>query len=425
MKRKIYFLSAILIGVLLSSGAWLHHKDNKRPYLSVVGFVNMADGIGRQSVELIDVLRDHVSTNFISTRKANKKFVPKQVRKIIKKNSAKLGTVVLYGDILWHKDHDAYLQIFKTPRDFYQIRIAYSMFESTKIPPEWVMSLNTYFDAVVVPDQFLIDVYRDCGVKIPIFELPLGLDLTPYEKTPLKSTTNKPFVFANLSSCIERKNHLTLIKAFRKAFGDSKDVQLIINSRYTLSGPKKDVQDFLNEQRPSNIIFSSLCLNKHGYLALFKNVDCYVSLSKAEGFSIQPREAMALGIPVIVADNTAQSTLVKSNLVKSVVSTIEEPAVFFWGDQIGSDFNCEVDEAADALREVYDNYPHYLHNAQAARDWARQYDFKNLKKRYITLVKPKRILLGDKNSIDDDCLTTTSTELYEKYGRLVMGKPAK
>jgi hypothetical protein len=34
------------------------------------------------------------------------------------------------------------------------------MFESSEIPPEWADSLNTYFDAVAVPDKFFVNVYK-------------------------------------------------------------------------------------------------------------------------------------------------------------------------------------------------------------------------------------------------------------------------
>lgn len=417
MKRKLFFLSALILVLLFSCGAWLLHKQ-PRPDLTIIGFVNMADGIGRQSAELADALKDDISFNFIKTRITVKKDLSSRVRKILHNKTMQIGKVVLFEDLVWRPDGENYK--LKTPKNDDQIRIAYSMFEATKIPSEWVILLNTYFDAVAVPDVFLIEVYRNSGVDIPIFEVPLGLDLSPFLNAPLKTKIKSPKIFANFGTCIPRKNHLTLVKAFSKAFGNSKDVRLIINSRYCHKETKNAVSKYIADSNCKNIIFSTLCLEKSAYLSLFQTVDCYVSISKAEGFSIQPREAMALGIPVIVTTNTAQTTIANSNLVKSVSSPFEEPALFYWDEIVGTDFNCDVDEVAAALRDVYENYDQYLQNAPAARAWARQYQFENLKDYYISLVKPKRVILGDEDKIGPDFLMTTSKELYEKYRKLII-----
>jgi len=211
-----------------------------------------------------------------------------------------------------------------------------------------------------------------------------------------------------------------LIKAFARAFGNSKDVKLLINSREGEIQTTEEIKNIVDELKLNNVYISRLCLNKKNYLNLFKKIDCYVSLSKSEGFSIQPREAMCLGIPVIATDNSGQSTICKSGLVKIVSSTIEEPAVFLWGDSKGSMFNCDIDEAANALREVYENYSKYLAKGKESREWARQYEFKNLKDRYCTLVMPKKVILGNENKIEKDYLMTTSHELYEKYNRIIL-----
>ena len=46
-----------------------------------------------------------------------------------------------------------------------------------------------------------------------------------------------------------------------------------------------------------------------------------------------------------------------------------------------------------------------------------QYSWNNLKYRYLNLVKPKKIILGDKNEVTDDYFMTNSKKLYRKYLR--------
>jgi len=47
-----------------------------------------------------------------------------------------------------------------------------------------------------------------------------------------------------------------------------------------------------------------------------------------------------------------------------------------------------------------------------------RYDIESIKKKYLSLIKPKKILFGVKNEIYDDCLIINSKRLYKKYKNL-------
>ncbi len=288
-------------------------------------------------------------------------------------------------------------------------------------PEEMVRQVNRFYDAIAVPDEFLVEVFQKSGVRIPIFRLPLGLDLESFLSHPLKQNRNPKMVFANLSSATDRKNHVMLIRAFAKALGNKSDALLLINSRYGDIETQNAIAKEIELSKCSNIQFTRVALKKDAYLKLFKSIDCYISLSKGEGFSIQPREAMALGIPVIATNNTGQSTICKSGLVKTVESKIEESANCpGYSFSAGLRYNCDLDEAAAAIQDVYENYETYLQTTADARKWASYYSYSNshLKKLYKTLVAPKEILLGNENLIATEYLVTNSPGLCEKYRRL-------
>lgn len=420
MKRLFPLFVVVLFAAASLFVGWKKAKKTPAtpPYLTVFGPVQMADGIGRQAAELMAALKDEMTIGFVSTQEVIYRDVPKEVLPLLKNKQrygGKKGKVAIFEDCLWVPQHPAWKKfVKKTSPD--QIRIAYSMFESTRIPSEWVLILNSYFDAVAVPDKFLLDVYRNSGVQIPIFELPLGLYLDPYFKEPIRNHSHKPMVFGNLSACISRKNHLTLVRAFAKAFGNSKDVVLRMNCRNGEAQTIRAVKEEIELLGLDNVQFTNLPLDNTAYLNLFKTIDCYVSLAKSEGFSIQPREAMALGIPSIVTDNTAQTTICKSGFVRPVASMTAEPADYLdFGMAYGERFSCTVDEAAEALLDVYHHYDEYLKKAELARKWVRQYEFKNLKNLYLSLVKPRKVLLGDEDKITEEYLMTRSESLYKKY----------
>ncbi len=420
MKRRILLISIIPFACL---GYLLVHSFSQRvirPYLTIVGSVCMADGLGRQSVELMSALGNKYSVNFIPTTEVKLQEVPSLARKILKKPNHHQGKVVLFEDCVWVPGKDHYKILDQTVKD-QQVRIAYSMFESTTIPSQWVDIFNHFFDAVIVPDVFHREVYQSCGVTKPIFILPLGLDLSTCLKKPLKVSANRPFIFGTMGAGISRKNLLKTLKAFHKAFGNHPDVCFAVHCRYALPEIEREIKDFIIEHQIENIHYSHKRLTKKKYLEKFRQIDCFVNLSMGEGFSIQPREAMALGIPTMLSDNTAQSSICATGLVKALPSKIRTPARRRWGGLLlqdaiyGEEFDWDINEAAQAFREVYEHYPDYLSLSHRARQWAANFDYPQLKKKYETLIAPKKIVYGETNEIFEDCLITNSRELMRKY----------
>ncbi len=361
--------------------------------LTVVGLANKADGIGRISLGIIETLKDELKLNYIPSC-APPKFtdVEEDVREILQNTDTTPGTVSILTNALWHDTRPFYLDVPDS-----KLKFAYSMIESTKIPVEWVAILNENFDAVIVPDKFLIDVYQDSGVVIPIFELSHGMELEPFLATQAHAEKSVPFVFGSTVSFDPRKNHVLLLKAFAKEFRNSHDVCLKMNGRFGEEYMK--LKDLIRELKISNVFITRKVLSHESYMSFMQSFDCYVNIAKGEGFSLCPRESLALGIPCILSDNTAQKTLCQSGFVRSVPSLILEPAVYdiFGGQDLGSFFNCTESDVRAALRDMYNNYTSYLQKAQSGREWVKQYCWKSLKNKYLSLVKPKTIILGESN----------------------------
>jgi glycosyltransferase involved in cell wall biosynthesis len=386
-----------------------------RPDVSIVGPIVMADGIGRQAVELAQVLAKKYRVQ-IQSKHVDKMDLPAGIRSMLKKKFGQPAKVTIVEESLWAPG-EPLDRFFDGVDGHDQIRYAYSMLESTRIIPEWVMMINLYFDAVIVPDPFLIDAYVKSGVHVPVFYIPLGVDIHNFLQAPLKQKKAKgPFVFASLGTAIDRKNHIMAIQAFAKVFGNNENACLYINCRNGTSETRQAIVEEIRKQNCSNIKYTELCLKKDAYLKFFRSVDCLLSVSKGEGFSIQPREAMALGIPAIVTDNTGQTTICKSGLVKVVPSLIAEPCYYFNREiSSGERFNCTLEDCVAAIEDVYQNYNKYLDLGPAMREWASAYDYSRLSSQYECLVSPKKVVLGDVNKITADCVYTDSEALYNKY----------
>lgn len=423
MKKVI--CGAVGIALLLLAIVSFLPKKNDVPYLTIYGPIKSGNGLGQQSIGVFRMLASDLAIHYVPTRLPEEK-IPRDLRPFVRIQASNDSEIHLFEEALWYHNspHWFYDFIAKMPKD--KIKIAYSMFESSRIPHEWVLILNCYFDAIAVPDRFLIDVYRKSGVQIPIFEVPLAINLKAFLDQPLKkkNLSRSLMVFANFSTCTDRKNQLTLVKAFGKAFPNRDDVILKINCTEADPEVRKLIEEEIEELEIENVLFTHKSFDDQEYLSVFKSIDCYISCSKGEGFSIQPREAMALGIPVIVTDNTAQSTICKTGLVKSVSSTISEPAYLHCFRKVpyGEFTGCSVDELAAALLDVYNNYGTYLGQGAEARKWVAQYDYASMKQFYLSLVKPKKVLLGSENKVTEEYLMTDSQELYEKYLNLSLAQ---
>lgn len=389
--------------------------------LTVVGLIQPADGIGQIAINIIDCLKNHARISCMATRPLidDLSEVSSAVKQIVQNTDTKPGKVAILTDIVWDKTQN-YAE--KMPQKSL-IKIAYSMLESSRIPPQWVNILNKKFDAVIVPDAWHLKTYKNSGVKIPLFVLPIILPhLEELLKVEPQFKPHVPFVFGTSAASWSHKNQLLLIKAFAKAFAHNPHVKLVINSRGYEEPAFSLIQRTLKELNLNNILFTTERLAWKEYVKLMQSFDCLVNYSKGEGFSIGPREALALGKPVILSDNSAHQTLCRTGYVKSVLSNIPEKAYYKAFDQeCGYFFDTPLKDATSALIDVYDNYSAYVAKAQLGKKWVKKYLPEQLKGRYLTaLVRPKKLVYGASNSITGTTLTTNSLALYRKYQKLML-----
>lgn len=298
-----------------------------------------------------------------------------------------------------------------------------SVFEASQIPEKWVEQLNREFDFVTVPSKFCEELYFSCGVKIPIFVAAQGCFLEDWLDRKFDSNRKNPFVYIASGSLHQtRKNHDMLILAFIELFGDREDVILKIQVRESIREKAKYLIKKYNLSKRKNIQFHYGDLEEKEYLDFFLSGNCLVNISAGEGYSIPPREALAIGMPAIVTNNSAQKEICQTGFVRSVECTEIIPALFPWaGGYIGHQWNPTLSTVKEALLDVYENYDHYLELSKQAKPWIVEQTGPFLVPKWTTLLHPKEIRLGDTNEIIGDCLITNSKDLYLKYSNILNG----
>ena len=229
--------------------------------LMVSGPLDFCDGLGKIAYGIIDQVSDVLDVRYHTGSFCLFSDDPYNVMSRTKKEKdAKGSGIFLYSNgIVAGIQDDSYLFESKDT-----VKIAYSMFEATEIPQEWVKQLNNHFDAAIVPDIYHVDVYKNSGVLIPLFVIPTGLYLEEYLNLPDKKEASKPFVFGCASTNTHRKNLKRTIDAFIKRYGNKPDYKLQMHVKYPLF-VEELLEDYIEDKGITNIEITSELLNEEEF----------------------------------------------------------------------------------------------------------------------------------------------------------------
>lgn len=169
------------------------------------------------------------------------------------------------------------------------VQVAYSMVESDAIGAGWLATLNK-MNGVIVPNQFIHDVFASCGVLCPMHIVPPSVDATrfPY----IDRSGRRVFTFGMAGYMDDRKSAREVIQAFISEFRGQKDVRLIIHSTNTDFGYYRGLKD-------PRITITTKPMTYNEMQVFYHSIDCYLAPSKGEGIGMTVLEAMSTGLPVI------------------------------------------------------------------------------------------------------------------------------
>lgn len=179
--------------------------------LTILGHVKYRESLARLPISLTGLLKDSLAINFIPTPGPyDFRDVPSDIAEILQNPDKTPGNVALLFDELWRLE--------AVPADYVPkeslIKIAYSMIEGTAIPERWVQLLNKKFDLVLVPDDYYVGVYQNCGVHIPIFSLPHGIDLEEFLNEPVRKKSLEAFCIRLIGPIYKKEKSKTACRSF-------------------------------------------------------------------------------------------------------------------------------------------------------------------------------------------------------------------
>jgi glycosyltransferase involved in cell wall biosynthesis len=246
----------------------------------------------------------------------------------------------------------------------------YSMYESDKIHDEWTKNINKYYDGVIVPDEWVKEVYENSGVLKPIYVIPIPIDLD--EIKVHKNKKNDVFTFGINSYYENRKNHSGVIESFVNLYGNDTKYKLKVRGRggYTYENLYEKYKDC------SNVIIEMSELDTKEMCEWYEDIDCYILASEGEGYSLTPRESIINGIPTILSDCSSHKTLIKTGGVLGVEVSGKKPSFKkgLFNDYVGNDYIIDNENIKKSMVEMVNNYDYYLSSITKTNDWIIKYE---------------------------------------------------
>jgi glycosyltransferase involved in cell wall biosynthesis len=256
-----------------------------------------------------------------------------------------------------------------------KLNIAYSAWESDRIPAHWPAILNR-FDAVMVPSRFNAEVFRAGGVTVPVHVVPhirrhAHDEVTPEQRAALRGQLGigaGHFVFYTIGAWMLRKDLPRLVEAFLAEFGEDEPAALCIKTsaqpvhgalpheqgKTSLQLVQECTRDFAarhgRTRLPPVAVLAGDGVSGSWIDCLHQVGDVYVSLARAEGWGMGAFEAAALGRPVLMTGWSGHLDFLGGDHPGLVDCTLE--AIDWPGTSYGSDHRWAIADIADARRKM-------------------------------------------------------------------------
>jgi glycosyltransferase involved in cell wall biosynthesis len=267
-------------------------------------------------------------------------------------------------------------------RDFLRNKFVsgYWAWELQSLPASWDFGFEAIHE-VVAPSRFSAEAIAARGILecVGVAPHPVVLDSPPKRARRVREKQAEFTIVSTMSasSSLARKNPVGLIRAFRLAFGDSKDVLLKLLITDTDAYPDGRALIVRTMADASNIAVRWDPLDRQEFFRWWKGADLLASLHRSEGFGLPIAEAMCAGYPVVATGwsgnmdymNAQTSFPVDYRLVE-----VDDPQKLYHHDEnsMWADPNCE--HAAELFLRLRDD-PELAEAVGAAAEKAAQQDF--------------------------------------------------
>lgn len=255
--------------------------------------------------------------------------------------------------------------------------IGITVWETDRLLDGWLETLQL-MDGLIVPCHWNESVFRTSGVTCPIHVapyLPVNYEDTG-SKQELIGVPNSHFVFYVIGNWADRKGMNLTLESFCRAFTSRDPVTLVIKTGYVnemrkrpgfwwrhfgwrIETAARDIRRILRSHKsPPQVVAMTLPQTPSQMRALHARGDCYVSLTRSEGWGLGAYEAAFAGKPVIMTGHGGQMDFLPQALSYHVRFDLvpARPAGLLDSRYEGHSWAApDIDHGAKLMREVFEN----------------------------------------------------------------------
>jgi glycosyltransferase involved in cell wall biosynthesis len=263
-----------------------------------------------------------------------------------------------------------------------EFKIIYTMFESTKIPEEWIEYLK-HADKVLVPSHWCQDVFKRSGIDSEVVPLGYNDDNYNYVEREDRLEKRQDFTFLHYNAYNIRKGFPEVFKAFVAEFAPDEPVKMIFKTTLQhLPFP-------ISESEYPNIQVLQGQYSEQDLAVLCASADCFVFPSRGEGFGITPLEAMATGMSAIVPNAHGISEYFNPDFMYEVKVEKTCPGLYqrYKGQDVGQMVICSVDDLRKKMRWAYEHQSEVREKGRLASEYVKKWTYKETAQRLKEIVE--------------------------------------
>jgi glycosyltransferase involved in cell wall biosynthesis len=195
-----------------------------------------------------------------------------------------------------------------------RFRIGRTMFETDRIPQNWVARCNG-MDEIWVPTEFNMTTFAESGVaKEKLFKVPGSIRTELYEELPepLSFGPEREFTFLSVFDWTGRKGWDVLLRAYLNEFKPDEGTLLVLKTYSSahhrsefIAALRQRLKDYIRnslkldpDRCPPYMLYNEI-ISTSDMIRLYCTADAYVMPTRGEGWGRPFMEAMACGLPVI------------------------------------------------------------------------------------------------------------------------------
>lgn len=247
-----------------------------------------------------------------------------------------------------------------------------TMWETNFLPAEFTDYLSL-FDTICVPSLHNWELFSQFHNNVGV--IPLGVNRELWHPKPRPQ--NEKFRILCGGSEWYRKSLDVVLKAFLTLNLPDTELHIKIVPPY-LSAPK-------NLNYP-NVVVHGEWMTEQEEVDLVRSADCFVSVSRGEGFGLMPLQAISSGIPTIVSDAHGHKEF--SDLATHRVPTRLVPTNHGTWQNVGDWDEPDFDILCDTLKDLHKNRDKYFKQAQADAHKTAAFNWDTAANQLIQIVKP-------------------------------------